>query len=416
MNFTEIKKIYSNNKKVASNYFHMTALQIINSFFYILIYPFVINHVGIESFGLYVFASSIAAYFMVFINFGFDMHATKLISLEPNNKTLHSSLLSLITLSKLLLGLISILIFCIILFSFSFLNYNWPSFLLCFANAASCVFLPTWYFHGMQKMKVLTTIQLIFKLLSLPAIYILVKDSTDIGWYAFSVVSANILSSVAAFIIAARLIQSKLPIPTFRDVKCILHEVQPFFWSSAANTLKQRSIEIIIGSMFGMREIAIYDLANKIFSVPSLIASNINAALFPVMVKNVNKKLIGRIVKIEVFIASLCVASVALIGNWVVDLVSIHDMRESYYLSILLSLNITTYLVVSSYIYFVFVPYKKYNFVLKNQLLSLVSFFTLCIIYLSLHWSIYAVVLALVSSAALEILYTLYLVGKIKDY
>jgi len=265
-------------------------------------------------------------------------------------------------------------------------------------------------------MKVLTTIQLIFKLLSLPAIYILVKDSTDIGWYAFSVVSANILSSVAAFIIAARLIQSKLPIPTFRDVKCILHEVQPFFWSSAANTLKQRSIEIIIGSMFGMREIAIYDLANKIFSVPSLIASNINAALFPVMVKNVNKKLIGRIVKIEVFIASLCVASVALIGNWVVDLVSIHDMRESYYLSILLSLNITTYLVVSSYIYFVFVPYKKYNFVLKNQLLSLVSFFTLCIIYLSLHWSIYAVVLALVSSAALEILYTLYLVGKIKDY
>lgn len=416
MNFTEIKKIYSNNKSIASNYFHMTALQIINSFFYILIYPFVINHVGIESFGLYVFASSIAAYFIVFINFGFDMHATKLISLEPNNESLHSSLLALITLSKLLLGLASIIIFCIILFSFSFLKSNWQIFLLCFANAASCVFLPTWYFHGMQKMKILTTIQLIFKILSLPAIYILVKDSTDIGWYAFSVVSANILSSIAAFIIATKLIQSKLPFPTFIEVKFMLHEVQPFFWSSAANTLKQRSIEIIIGSMFGMREIAIYDLANKIFSVPSLIASNINAALFPVMVKNVNKKLINKIVKIEVLIASLCIAFVALIGSWVVDLVSTHDMRDSYYLSILLSLNITTHLIVSSYIYFVFVPYKKYNFVLKNQLISLASFFMLCIIYLSLHWSIYAVVLALVSSAALEILYTLYLVGKIKDF
>lgn len=416
MNFTEIKKIYSNNKSIASNYFHMTALQIINSFFYILIYPFVINHVGIESFGLYVFASSIAAYFIVFINFGFDMHATKLISLEPNNESLHSSLLALITLSKLLLGLASIIIFCIILFSFSFLKSNWQIFLLCFANAASCVFLPTWYFHGMQKMKILTTIQLIFKILSLPAIYILVKDSTDIGWYAFSVVSANILSSIAAFIIATKLIQSKLPFPTFIEVKFMLHEVQPFFWSSAANTLKQRSIEIIIGSMFGMREIAIYDLANKIFSVPSLIASNINAALFPVMVKNVNKKLINKIVKIEALIASLCIAFVALIGSWVVDLVSTHDMRDSYYLSILLSLNITTHLIVSSYIYFVFVPYKKYNFVLKNQLISLASFFMLCIIYLSLHWSIYAVVLALVSSAALEILYTLYLVGKIKDF
>lgn len=416
MTFTEIKKICSNNKNIASNYFHMTALQVINSFFYILIYPFVINHVGIESFGLYVFASSIAAYFMVFINFGFDMHATKLISLEPNNKNLHSSLLTLITFSKLLLGLISIIFFCIILFSFSFLQSNWQIFLLCFANAASCVFLPTWYFHGMQKMKTLTTIQLVFKFLSLPAIYIFVKDSTDIGWYAFFVISANILSSIAAFFIAVRLTQSKFLPPTFTKVKCILHEVQPFFWSSAANTLKQRSIEIIIGSMFGMREIAIYDLANKIFSVPSLIASNINAALFPVMVKNVNKKLINKIIKIEVIVAGLCVASVALIGDWIVDLVSIHDMRDSYYLSILLSLNITTYLIVSSYIYFVFVPYKKYDFVLKNQLVSLISFFALCFIYLSVNWSIYAVVLALVSSAALEILYTFYLAGRIKGY
>lgn len=416
MNFADIKKIYSNNKNIASNYFHMTSLQIINSFFYILIYPFVINHIGVESFGLYVFASSITAYFAVLINFGFDIHATKLVSLEPNNNSLHSSILALVTFSKLILGFISIIIFCALLFSFSLLKSNWQIFLLCFTNAASCIFLPTWYFHGIQKMKTLTIIQLAFKLLSLPAIYIFIEDSTDIGWYVFFVVSANILSSVTAFIVAAKLIQSKLPIPTLREVKSILHEVQPFFWSSAANTLKQRSIEVIIGSMFGMREIAIYDLANKIFSVPSLIASNINAALFPAMVKKVNKKIINKIIKIELFVAGLCIASVALFADWVVDLVSIHDMRDSYYLSILLSLNITTYLVVSSYIYFVFVPYKKYDFVLKNQTISLASFFVLCFIYLSLSWSIYAVVLALVSSAALEILYTFYLAGKIKDY
>lgn len=416
MKISDIKKLYLRNKNVASNYFHMTSLQIINSFFYLLIYPFVINQVGAESFGLFIFASSIAAYFAVFINFGFDIHTAKLISTEPNNKQLHSSLLSLITASKIFLALISTLLFCIIVFCLPSLNSNWKIFSLCFANIMSCVFLPTWYFHGIQKMKALTITQLFFKALSLPAIYLFVKDKTDIEWYAFFVISSNILSSVTAFFLASRLIRIKLTPPSISDIKLILHEVQPFFWSGAVSTFKQRSIEIIIGSMFGMREVAIYDLANKIFSVPSLVVSNINSAIFPALVKNINHNTIKMIIKAETFVGLLCIISIALFGDLIVDLVSTHNMRDSYYLSILLSLNVITYPIVSSYIYFIFVPHKKYDFVLKNQVISLFSFFLLCIIYLLLSWSIFSVVFALVSSAALEILYCIYLTRKINNH
>ena len=37
------KLIISNNKTVIENYFFMTVLQIINSFFYLLIYPYLIK-------------------------------------------------------------------------------------------------------------------------------------------------------------------------------------------------------------------------------------------------------------------------------------------------------------------------------------------------------------------------------------
>lgn len=416
LNLAQVKKIYRDNIKVVSNYSHMTILQVVNSFFYILIYPFVINTVGLENYGLYVFATSIAAYFMVFINFGFDMHAAKLISLDQDDNRLHSSLLSSVTVAKLYLELFAVAVFALLVMNIPFMRDNWLLFLLCFANTFSCIFLPTWYFHGMQKMKILTVIQLSLKCLSLPAIFFLVDGVDDVGVYTFIVVITNVLSSLVAFGIAIRLSGSPLKWPALVKVKVLLFEVQPFFWSSATNTLKQKSVEIIIGSLFGMKEVAIYDLANKVFSVPSLLASNINAALFPMMVKRAQKDIVSKIIKIEVFIGLLCMLSVVVGGYWVVQLISVHDMQEAYYLSILLSINIMTYLVVGSHIYFIFVPHQRYDFVLRNQVVSVVSFYVFCSLYLFFSWSMYSVVLALVSSALLEILYSYSLVGKVKNY
>lgn len=416
MNLVQVIKIYKENVKVVSNYFHMTVLQVVNSFFYILIYPFVINTVGVDNYGLFVFATSIAAYFMVFINFGFDIHAAKLISLNLEDKSLHSSLLSSVTMAKVILELLALAVFLALVAGVPFIRSNWILFSLCFANTLSCIFLPTWYFHGMQKMKVLTIIQLSSKLLSLPVIYFGINGVDDVNVYTSIVVATNVLSSLVAFGMAIGVYGLKLRWPRILKVKGLLYEVQPFFWSSATNTLKQKSVEIIIGSLFGMREVAIYDLANKIFSVPSLLASNINAALFPVMVRKAQKDTINKIIKIEIFVGLLCMLSVAVGGYWVVRLVSVHDMQQAYYLAILLSVNIMTFLVVGSHIYFIFVPHQRYDFVLRNQIVSVISFYLFCLLYLSLNWSIYSVVLALVTSAMLEIVYSYSLVRKVKSY
>ena len=265
-------------------------------------------------------------------------------------------------------------------------------------------------------MKVLTLIQLSFKLLSLPLIYFSISGEGDIAVYTAIVVFTNVIASAVAFVVAVHMSGQALAWPLFSSLKQLLQQVQPFFWSTATNTLKQKSVEIIIGSFFGMKELAIYDLANKIFSVPSLLASNINAALFPIMVKKAKKNVVSQVIKIEFFVGLLCILSVVVGGYWVVDLVSVHDMHDAYYLSIMLSFNIMTFLIVGSHIYFIYVPHQRYDLVLRNQVVSVISFYSFCAAYLMVSWSVYSVVLALVSSALLEIVYSYSLVKKVEGY
>ncbi|MDY4312229.1 oligosaccharide flippase family protein [Pseudomonas asiatica] len=415
MNFVQVRALYKNNLKVISNYLHMTMLQVLNSFFYLLIYPYVIHCLGVEGFGLYVFASGIAMYFMVFVNFGFDIHAAKLVSLEQDNQAAHAGLMARVLIAKCWLACAGTIVFLVLMSFFEFMQTHWLVFSLAYANVLSSVFLPLWYFHGMQRMKVLTIIQLALKVLSLPLIFLLVTQAADLVVYTAIVVGVNVLASLVAFAFAVRACGS-LALPVYQDVKALLLDVQPFFWSTAANTFKQKSIEVIIGSLFGMKEVAIYDLANKIFSVPSLLASNINAALFPALIRNAQRELISKIIKIELGVGLLCILSVVLAGYWVVELIAPPGMEQAYYLSVLLSFSILTYLIVGSHIYFIYVPNQCYGLVLKNQIVSIISFYVFCALYLSVNWDISSVVLGLVSSAMLEIVYSYRLVKKVPEY
>jgi PST family polysaccharide transporter len=416
VNLSVINRSLKANIKVVSTYFHMTALQVMNSFFYLLIYPYVIKSLGVEGFGLFVFATSAAAYFMVFVTFGFDIHAAKEVSVRQEDHRAHGELICVITAAKLLLAALALIVFAVILNLVPFMQQHALLFWVCFANVLSSIFLPVWYFHGQQRMKLVTVVQLLLKLASLPVIFVLVNNEADVLMYASIVVGANVLSALVLFFFAVRATQCQLVWPEWRRITKGLADVQPFFWSTATNTLKQKSVELIIGACFGMREVAIYDLANKIFSVPSLLVSNINAALFPALVRSSTRSLINRIIKIEILLGIVCVGSVAVFGYWIVDFVSHGQMDQAYPLAVLLSLNILTVLIVGSHIYFIYVPRQRYDWVLRNQLVSVAVFYACCGLYLWISWSVYAVVLALSTSALIEIAYSCSLVRKIKDY
>jgi PST family polysaccharide transporter len=351
-----LKSVVFNNKSVIENYFFMTILQILNSFFYLLIYPYLIRVLGSEGYGTFVFATSVATYFLFFINFGFDLPATKAIAENAENRYNQRNILSCIFTSKSYLFIISSLVFGILLFTVPVFEKNKEVFLLCFFNVYSFVLFPQWYFQGIQKMKIVTYIQLGLKLASLPLIFLLIKSPQDLILYVFIISITNILGSLIAYLIIR--LKYKIDISWVKPnrLKVWFKESQPFFFSSLAGSIKEYSIPIIIGSFFGMKDVAIYDLANKIIIVPRTIFMGVNSAIFPKLIVNIRNNLVKKIIRIEFFVSFSVVVVIIVFGKFIVKFLGGSGMENSYYLAVLLGFTVVSWLVVGAFINFVFIP------------------------------------------------------------
>lgn len=401
-----------NNKSVIENYFFMTILQVLNSFFYLLIYPYLIRVLGIEYYGKFVFTTSIITYFIFFINFGFDLPATKFIAQNLNNHSSIERVVSNIFTAKILLFLISLLIVFILPVFFDFVNRNFTLFIICFSQTLFYVIFPQWFFQAIQKMKIVTCIQLTLKVLSLPFIFFLIKSKEQLELYAFIVSASSIIGSLIAFYIVRVKFRIVIHLSPLSELYNWFKESIPFFLSNSAGVIKEQSITLIIGSYFGMKEVAIYDLANKIISIPKTLFTSVNAAIFPKIINSISSEKVKQIIRLEYFISILVILLVLALGKFAVLLLGGKDMLAAYPLAVILSFTIMIWLVVGAYISFIFVPNNKYFFATKNQVVALFSFLLFGLVGLLIIKDVMVLCLAIVLSGFCEILYCKWITHK----
>jgi polysaccharide transporter, PST family len=407
-----IRKIVFRNTKVIENYFFMTALQIISSLFGILIYPYLIRVLGASSYGLYVFSLSITTYFIGFISFGFNFPAVKAIAQNKNNLQVKTAVISSILTAKTYLALISTLIFFILLYSIPFMRENKLIITVSYLQIIGEVLFPQWYFQGIQKMKIVTYIQLGIRLLSLPFIFIFIKSPADCWIYALITALSVIFGGMLSIFYIQRHDNVTIRFVSISSLKNYFRDAMPFFWSSSVGTIKQESVTIIIGSFFGMRDVALYDLANKLIIIPRMLTTSINGALFPKIIENTTKSVIKKIIRYETLLGFAVIACIILFGRFAILLLGGAPMLGSYPMAIILSVTILVWLVVGCYISFIFVPANRYYLVTRNQLVAFISFFLFCIPSVLLFHNILTIVVALTLSGLCEIIYCNYQIKK----
>lgn len=400
-----IRTIRKENATVAENYVFMTVLQALNMCFYLLVYPFLIRVLGVDSYGLYVYAAAVVALFVTFVSFGYDLPAAKRIAENVGDKNAMSQILSEVTTSKLLLEVFAMIVYFGLFLLLPKMQANPILFVIVFFQTITNIFFPQWYFQGVQRMRVVTYIQVAFKVLSLPFLFLFLHDAQDNWVYALIVTITAIAGGVVAWLIIIYKDGIKVRLVSLSAIQVSIRNALPFFLSNTTGVIKEQGVVLLIGQFLGMNDVAIYDLANKIILIPRTLFSKLNDALFPKMMAQQNESRRRKILIGEIVIGLVSIALIAIFGYWAVLLLGGASMMSSYAVSVILSVTILTWLVVGALIYFYIIPSGKAFYITVNQLVALLTTFVFAGVGLFFTHSVYLLAVSLALSGLIEILF-----------
>ncbi len=278
------EKIKTQTKTVVfKNFSALVVLQLGNTLLGLLIMPYLINVLGISSYGSYSFAFAISMYLVIVTDYGFGFTGVKLISVHRDNVHKVSSIFHSIQIIKIIILALVLLLYSLAILFVDVLSINKELFFLSFGILIGQTIIPVWFFQGMEKMKFITIVNLIIRVIAMLLILFYVKEPEDIN---FAIASQSISFSLAGILsiyIAYSKFNLKFIIPKTSEITKMLISNRHMFFSSLSLSIYKNFNVVILGFLSTNIEVGVYSAAEKIIkSVQSLIAP-LSQAIYPNM-------------------------------------------------------------------------------------------------------------------------------------
>jgi len=181
---SQIKKTYSmaepeERQSVLHNFAFLSAVQVITYLMPILMLPYLFRVIGPDKFGLLAFAQAFIQYFMILTDYGFNVSATREISLHhEDTHAVHRIFYSVMTIKVVLVLISAILLAAAVHFIPKF-EIDWQVYIYSFGVVIGNALFPHWFFQGIEKMKPIADLNIFGGALSAGLIFLLIKSPSD---------------------------------------------------------------------------------------------------------------------------------------------------------------------------------------------------------------------------------------------
>ena len=268
-------------KQLLSNFFSLSILQGANFILPLISLPYLVRVLGTEAFGLVMFAQAFIIYFIILTDYGFNLSATREISIHRNNKQKIVEIFSTVMFIKLILLLFSFILLSIIIFSFEKFRNDWYIYYLTFGMVIGQVLFPVWFFQGIEKMKYITILNIIAKLIFTVAIFIFIQSKED--YYYVPIL--NSLGFIIAGLISLWILfydfKMHLVMPSYEYMKNMFLKSSNLFVSNLSITLYTASNTLILGLFADNTIVGIYTSIEKLVLAIKNLYSPLYQTLFP---------------------------------------------------------------------------------------------------------------------------------------
>ncbi|EKF86368.1 flippase [Methanobacterium formicicum] len=279
-----LKKILNNEnyKRIIENIVSLFSLQGLTYILPLITFPYLTRVLGPDKYGQIAFAAAFITYFQTFTDYGFNLSATREVSLNRDNDDKISEIFSSIFIVKIILMTISLIIMTIIVFSFDIFRSNWILYYFTFGILIGRdLLLTNWLFQGMEKMRYITILNIGTSIIYTLSIFVFVKESSD---YLY-VPLINSFGSLIIGLVSLRLINKEFNVkfirPTLDDIIHQFKEGFHLYISTLGSSLYLTSTRFILGLFVSDAVLGYYTVAETLTSAFKGLISPISQAIYP---------------------------------------------------------------------------------------------------------------------------------------
>ena len=280
------KRLNSNltAKRLTDNFIALLSLQFINYVLPLFLIPYLIQTLGMEGFGIYAFVFAIATYGTKFSDYGFDLSATYHISIHKNNPNKINEIFSSVIFIKFILAMIFLLFLTLAIFFIEKLYLYKELLFLSYGMFLGNIFLPLWFFQGIEKMRFIMYLNGFLKLSLFVLILLFVNEKTDLPLLFMLHSIASLIVGLLGLYLALNYFDVKLIKPTKERILFYLKDGWYIFTSKIAVEFYSTSSTIIVGFFVSPLILGYYAISVKIMAAIGNLFDPINRVVYPYLV------------------------------------------------------------------------------------------------------------------------------------
>ncbi len=297
------KKLKTKEKKVVENAIYLTILQWFNYLIPLFILPYLVRTIGTKMFGLVMFAQTVATIFTLITDFGFSITGTRALSILKKNRTKKGELFfGVMSIKFALIILLLFFLFALTSTSDKF-SQNKLIYYYSFGVTIGMTIFPSWFFHGIQNMKVITIVNAVSRALFAGLVFMFITKPEDFLLVPLFNSASYIITGLFGLFYALKFLKIKVPSIIF--IFNLVNESFKLFLSNLSTSLYSSFNILIIGLLTNDTLTGVYASFEKIILALKNIYTPIYQAVFPWLSTQTNKKRIIKKMSRIVFLLGL---------------------------------------------------------------------------------------------------------------
>ncbi len=263
------------------NFLYLALIQGTNVLISIISVPLIIQHIGVDQFGLVNLALSVITSLNIVVGFGYNFSGPREAAIHRNNITKLSEHFSSVLYSKLTIaGLLALGLFLIIQFTGAFEGYRIIllfSTIILFSEATQLV----WFFQGIEKTRIASAINVLSKFCYLIAIVFFIDVPEKSKYVNFIWGSTALAFNLGLVVFVVYRINVKLERLKISQLFTSIRENTKLFFYNLISHITVSGGIIILSFYEGSAQLGMYGLVEKVIITLRFFPSLVLSATFP---------------------------------------------------------------------------------------------------------------------------------------